>query len=174
MRDAVRAHPVASKLLSSGRAEQSLVWNDPLTGLGCKGRLDWISDAENRLCDLKTTANLDPPFFASRVARYLYHVQLAWYLDGLRESEGLEMSACIIAVESTPPHDVAVFLLDEDAIWAGHEMALGFLRTITQCMKTNEWPGRLETEERELELPAWAFPPEDEDESVPYKVLAAG
>ena len=40
IRDAVRAHRAASKLLTGGTPEQSIVWTDAATGIVCKGRLD--------------------------------------------------------------------------------------------------------------------------------------
>lgn len=163
MRDAVHRHEVAKRYLAKGKAEQTIAWTDPLTGLACKGRADWISDSESALCDLKTTANLDPPWFAARVARLMYHGQLAFYGDGLRESAGLDLPARIIAVEAQPPHDVAVFVLDEDALWAGHNLALDLLRKVAACRTAATWPGRFEDAEQPLPLPPWAFPMDNND-----------
>lgn len=164
MRDAVRAHPVASRYLAKGRAEQTVAWANPLTGLACKGRIDWLSDVDGGvLCDLKTTANLDPPWFASRVANLKYHGQLAYYIQGLLEMDGLEPPAKIIAVESSPPYDVAVFDVGEDALWAGLNLALELLQKVAACQASGAWPGRLAVNEEPLVLPPWAFPPDDED-----------
>lgn len=116
--DAVRAHPIAGPALTPpGEAEKVLAWTDERTGLACKGRLDWYRTG--LLCDLKTTADLDADRFSATAYRLGYHMQAAFYRQGLA-ANGLDVPPfTIIAVESSAPHDVAVFELDDDALWAG-------------------------------------------------------
>src|SRR5574341_1373220 len=118
IRDAVRAHPVARHLLEAGEAGKTITWTDAATGLPCKGRIDWLNGIG--LCDLKTTADLDPIRFAATAARLGYHCQLAFYRRGLA-ANGIDAPVKIMAVEKNPPYDVAVFSLDEDTLFAGDE-----------------------------------------------------
>lgn len=156
IRDAVRRHPVARGLLRSGRAEQTLLWTDSHTGLRCKARLDWVRPRARTVVDLKTTSDLDPRRFAASAARLLYHGQAAFYLRPLPE-----WTFSIIAFESDGPHDVAVFELGEDVLWAGDDLATRLLRAVVKCREARHWPGRYPAA-TELELPGWAFPGEDD------------
>jgi exodeoxyribonuclease VIII len=56
---AVRAHPLASKLVTGGKAEQTLRWCDEATGLQCKSRVDYIAREGTVFVDLKSCANAD-------------------------------------------------------------------------------------------------------------------
>jgi hypothetical protein len=132
----VRGHTEAAKLLSGGRAEETIVWTDEPTGTKCKGRLDYITPAY--FVDLKTTRDLGK-FERADAASYLYHGQSAWYRDGGIAACALSADAesYIVAVETSEPHDVAVFRV------AGMALAAG------QCL-CRELPIR------DLELPSWA------------------
>lgn len=154
MRDAVRRNPLAASYLERGAAEQSIRWTDPKTGLACKGRLDWVSDSRPALVDLKTTGDIEANRFGSWAARLGYHIQLAWYSDGLMYASGKRPPVVVIAVEAGPPHDVAVYRFDEDALYAGAEEYAALLRKVAECRMSGEWPGRY-AEEQVLRLPRW-------------------
>lgn len=160
MRDAVRAHPVAGPMLTPpGEAEKVITWTDEATGLECKARLDWWR--VGLFADLKTTVDVDAHKFAGLAYRMGYHVQLAFYRAGLI-ANGLDAPPPkIIAVEASAPHDVAVFGLDDDALWAGDEEVADLLAKVAAGRFSNEWPGRY-PEERPLSLPSWAMPQDDE------------
>lgn len=160
-RDAVRSHPVAGPdLTPPGEAEKVITWTDEATGLPCKARLDWWRPG--LFCDLKTTADIDAGRFAATAYRLGYHVQLAFYRAGLI-ANGLDAPPPrIIAVEVAAPHDVAVFALDDDALYAGEVEVADLLAKVAAGRFSNLWPGRY-PEERPLSLPAWALPQDDGD-----------
>lgn len=160
IRDAVRGHDEARKLLldRSGTPEYTLTWTDEETGLECKARLDWLAQA---LVDLKTTRCIDARAFGRHAADMLYHCQLAFYVGGLA-AKGITVPVYIIAVENKPPHDVAVYELDEDVLWAGEVKVREALELVARCRETNEWPGRYQTIQP-LQLPAWEFPADELD-----------
>jgi len=162
IRDAVRANPDAARLLE-GAPEQTVTWTDKATGLDCKARLDLVGDGLAYVADLKTTTDIEAGAFGRTCAKYAYHSQLAFYADGLATLLGIgQPEVFIIAVESDPPHDVAVFEVGEDELWAGHDAASELLAKLKECRETDSWPGRYEGPQP-LRLPAWAYP-EDEDE----------
>lgn len=160
IRDAVHAHKAAKKLLSvKGQAECTLRWVDTPTGLHCKARLDWLT--ARTLVDLKTTRDIDARRFGRQFAELLCHAQFAFYRMGLA-AHGRKPKVYIIAVEAAEPHDVAVYTLSDDDLWAGEQTARYALDTVAACRKSGKWPGRYETQQP-LQLPPWVMPDDDED-----------
>lgn len=165
--DAVGRCAAAAPYLAAGSGEHTVRWTDPHTGLACKGRLDWLTDVDGRryVLDLKTTKCADLGRFARDVANYGYHGQAAFYADGVTVAEGVAVEKVgLIAVESDPPHDCALFWLDPDALYAGTEEYEGYMRKVAECMAADAWPGRY-TEPQTLRLPAWVYH-EETDENM--------
>lgn len=158
IRDAVRAHPVAAEYLRSGVAEQSISWTDALTGLPCKGRPDFISTCRTRpaIVDLKTTGDIEHHRFSHVVARMAYHAQGSFYQEGVAVTTGQTLPVVLIPVEATPPHDVAVYVVGEDELYAGTETVRDLLSVVAECSRTGIWPGRY-PEEQQLRLPRYVF-----------------
>ena len=166
IRDAVRKHPKASQLLSDGQAETSMVWADPETGIQCKGRLDWLRP--HILADLKTSRHILPRRFWRDAVDFQYHVQLAFYMDGLAVCTGLaERNIYMICVQSTAPHDVIVYPIADYILDAGRERYQEWLRAVKSCREKGEWPGYSDNYV-EPEFPEWALP------STPEVELSVG
>jgi hypothetical protein len=159
IRDAVRKHKKAQEYLEHGAPEQVLTWTDRETGLACKARIDWLCHA---VVDLKSTSDVDATRFATQVARMLYHAQLAFYVDGVREVTGEEKPAVIISAEIGDEHDVAVFRLNKDDLETGRAEYRSLLVKVAECTEANWWPGRY-PEEVELVLPRWARLSDEDD-----------
>lgn len=172
IRDAVRAHPVARRYLEQGRAEQTVRWTDRETGLACKGRTDWLADMLSTLVDLKTSHSIDRRLFASTVARFGYHSQLAFYSDALRETTGRDWKVVIIAAESSAPYDVGVFHIDADVLYKGRDEYRRLLFMVAGCRSLGAWPGQYQ-EEQSLELPAWAMGDEEEVDAPEFDNVEA-
>lgn len=170
MRDAVRSHPVAGPALAPpGEAEKVITWTDEETGIACKGRLDWWR--VGLLSDLKTTVDVSPRRFGTIAERMAYHGQMAFYRAGLI-ANGLDAPPPrIIAVEAAPPYDVAVFRVDDDALYAGELLVRDLLQLVARCKFQNTWPGQV-PEESSLLLPAWAFEEEEALNGLDLKVTA--
>lgn len=153
-RNAVKRHAIASAIVQDGEAEKGITWTDEATGLPCKGRIDWLT--QYAVVDVKTTADLDPVRFGATAARLGYHCQLAFYRRGMKAITGMDYPVQIVAVESSAPHDVAVFSLDESVLYAGDEEVSELLARVRACRESNSWPGRYQVETT-LQLPSWAF-----------------
>jgi hypothetical protein len=162
IRDAVRNHPIAGPYLAKGRSEFSIRWKDPDTQLACKARLDFVSDSKPALVDLKTTRSIVYPHFAATAYKLGYHCQLGYYQWGLKLALGLELPVKVIAVESEPPHDVAVFEYGEPELGMGLLEAQSLLIKLGFHREKQTWPGMYD-EEQVLEFPAWATEREDEN-----------
>lgn len=157
IRDAVRAHPLARPYLAAGHAERPIQWRDDGTGLQCKARLDFLSDGKPAIVDLKTTASVSYGRFASTAYKMGYHCQMGLYQWGVRVALDINLPVVIIAVESEPPHDVAVFEYGEPELEAGLNEARSLLIKLSYHREKNEWPGQYD-QEQVLEFPAWATP----------------
>lgn len=152
MADAVRKHKAASFLLTMpGKAEQSYFWTDVETGEKCKCRPDWHSADGRIIVDVKTTEDGRPgKFLRDSVLGYRYHVQAAFYMQGLPSAEVF----LFVVVEKKPPFAVAVYSLPQKLIDRGLTEAHNDLSLIASCRVTNLWPSYSE-EIEELSLPKW-------------------
>lgn len=161
MAKALRAHPVASKLLDreKGTPEVSAYWDDTERGITRRGRFDWLPGTDGGqliIPDYKTTQSADPDEFAKSVAKYGYHMQSAWYTDmahGIGLAEDVTM--VFIAQEKTAPYLVSVFELDTEANMIGRWRNNQAIDIYKQCVETDTWPGHTTGTEL-LALPMWA------------------
>lgn len=157
MKANVQRHPAANALLHSagGWAEHSAYWTDPQSGILCRCRPDFYRP-DGIIVDLKTTEDASPDAFARSVAKYRYHVQAAFYSDGVATVTGDFINGfAFIAVEKSAPFAVAVYQLDEQATSIGRDLYQRDLATLAECQNRNEWPAysrKIET----LSLPRWA------------------
>lgn len=153
---AVHSHPTASKLLTGGRAEQSLFWVDKKTGVHCRSRIDYLRE-DGLVVDVKTTRCASAASFVKSVGQFGYHRQGAMYLEGgeaaLKEKQ---IAFIFIAVESEPPYGIGVFALDEMAIAIGHREFEKGCELFALCKKTDTWPGYPEAVQT-ISLPTWAI-----------------
>lgn len=129
-------------IASEGRNELSIIWNDQLTGLLCKARLDMERKKDwNCIGDLKTTISGNIDDFTRSLTTYGYYRQAAFYLAGAK-AVGLELDAfAIVAVEKTAPYGVATFQVDKAAIEIGQAQNQRLMATYAACERFNSWPG---------------------------------
>jgi len=163
IRDAVRGIPAAAALLAKGRPEVCLLWDNPTTGMACKGRLDWIA-ATGAILDLKTTASIDPRWFAAHAWRMGYFHQQAMYQEGyaVASGKGTVLKCGIVAVEQTPPHACRIYWLDSDSLGKAWDEYVHWLEQVQSCNSTGIWPGPGPVES-DLVAPAWATAEADGD-----------
>lgn len=165
MAASVRAHPMANALLTScdvAAAEASVYWVDPITGELCRCRPDfWRGDGV--IVDLKTTIDASPEGFAKSLAKWRYHVQAAWYLDGMRVAyDRGEFPAewdkprafTFIAVEKTAPYAVATYTVDAESLELGRDEYRRNLDKLAECRRTGVWPGYGDTLQK-IGVPQW-------------------
>ena len=148
MREAVMNDPIAGELLrGAGTKEEVLTWTDPETGVDCKSRLDFRHHETNLIIDLKSAgvdiwSSAAPSAFRRSVSKYRYHVQNAFYTDGLFHSTSLQTPGFIfIVVEKEPPFKVAKYQLTDQDVQFGREEYIQNLNTYKQCMDSGVWPG---------------------------------
>jgi len=152
----VMRHPGAAMLLGmAGKAETTHMWTDPIYGLECKCRPDWLTDDGSIIVDLKTTRDASPRGFRRSIADYRYHVQAGWYMHGVELATGKRPDQFIfICVESTAPYACAVYAADAELIERGYEQAMLDLGKLATCKAADSWPSYSDQIEN-ISLPGW-------------------
>lgn len=155
--EAIRYNATASELLSlPGPNEVAVVWNDPDTGLLCKALLDRIVSYRGitTVVDPKTTKNAAERSFTYDCLKFGYHLQAAFYLDGLQANEPADRMFLFLAIEKEPPYASAVYELDYLSLEAGRDQCRRYLQQYADCLKTGFWPSYPDTIQT-LQLPQW-------------------
>ena len=142
MAAAIEDNPDAVALLTEGEPETSFSWTDEATGVLLRGRADWITTYGGVpvVVDYKTTTDANPESFRWEAGRLNYHMQDAWYREGLTHLTGEPHAFVFIVQEKTAPYFVSVVELDDDARDIGAQRN-GVARRIYQhCLATDTWP----------------------------------
>jgi hypothetical protein len=160
MAEQVFHHPLAKLLLTIGESEKPLFWTDERTGLDCKCRPDYLR-VDGVCVDLKSTTNCLPHEFARSVFKYRYHVQAAYYSDGIEAATGSPVTDFVfLTIEKEPPFGLMVYRLDDDSIEAGRKEYRRDLDTIVEWKKTPDlYKNVVYLDSKnivEISLPAWA------------------
>lgn len=122
-----------------GPVEVCIVWDDPETGVRCKGRIDKLVPRDRRFTDLKTS--YDPSGFEWTIKKMGYHRQTAFYANGLATITGeKDWQACIVAAETAPPFGVRAAPVSARAMLVGRCSYQILLSQIAQCLRSGEWP----------------------------------
>lgn len=140
---AVRNSPLAQKyLLGYGDIEHTIRWEDPITGLTLKTRLDYHEPG--MIADLKTAADPTPEGFAKAVTNHGYDLQAALYVAGALEEYGGGYEFYFVVVGKTPPHDVWVHQMPPHWIASGARRMREALARLKIAQDTGAWisPGQ--------------------------------
>lgn len=159
MAAAVRANPWAASLLATGVPERSLWWQDPATGAWLRARPDWTTtgaDGRPILVDYKTSTSANPDDFRSSAAKYGYHQQAPFYLDGMSALGVPDCGFVFIVQDKTPPYLVSVVELTADAMLAGRDLNRLAIEIYAECMATDTWPAFGDGIHL-IDLPKWAY-----------------
>lgn len=135
--------------------EHALFWIDPLTGIQCKCKPDIYVASENMVIDLKKTAErATANDFARSVGAYRYHVQKAFYLDGLLANgiEGATFNFCPISLQANG--GTGLFELDEETTKIGYSTMRRDLDLYSACEKAGLWP-RLPSRVQTIAVKSW-------------------
>lgn len=153
---AIRTHPAAGPILDMAyHAELVVVWQDPVTGIDCKARLDLRTDDGSIVLDLKSAADASEAGFARSVPDYGYHTAAAWYLWGLSCVGAPANRFLHLAVEKEEPYAVGVYELDDAAIEKGLAETRAWIDTLARCREQNHWPAYSD-DVVGISLPKWA------------------
>lgn len=145
------SHAGAAELLRRPGLHESTVLFDypegPAEGTPCRGRIDKIILADNPIIlDIKTAQSASPKGFQRAVLNYNYHKQAMFYKDGLEECGDPRFAGASswphvwIVIESSAPHCIACYTMDDPQADRGRELHQLGMFTLGNCLKQNEWP----------------------------------
>lgn len=151
----------ATRLLKDSVKEVSIFTTDPETGLLLACRPDFITDRGN-VCDLKTTRDASMSFFWNEIfsERGMFYVlQAAFYAHCLKLAGiGRGESFTFIAIEKSPPVDIAIYHLDHGHLDVGDQWRKYLTTLYAECLRTNVWNG-YEDRAQSGEVPQFASVP---------------
>lgn len=147
MRGALLADPVLGILLNSdsekaGR-ELTILWTDEATGLNCRGRVDLLYDGI--AMDIKTTQDASPTKFRKSIGNFRYHVQAAFYIDGLKAVGCGDIAWLWGAIEKEAPYATLPCGLQPDALERGRQIYRAELEQVARCLDSGKWPSYSES-----------------------------
>ena len=161
MAAAIRAHPVASAILTpgSGTPEATIVWQDQGTGIWCRAMIDWLPNgtAGRRLVvpDYKTANAADPETLSRAFHQHGYHQQDDWYTTAVESLGHPDPAFVFVCQEKTAPYLVTVVELDTTAKQIGAVRNQWARSVYARCTETGHWPGYVDGVHL-LSLPRWA------------------
>lgn len=135
------AHQADPAPFTDGKAEQTLVWDEP-GGVTCRARLDWLRDDHQAIDDYKTTSRTaNPEQWARSMFGSGYDLQAAFYLRGLTAATGAEDVAFRFVVQETfPPYALSVIAPGEDVLTIARKKAEYAIDLWRRCLKADAWP----------------------------------
>jgi hypothetical protein len=145
----VRTNPRMADILKRGVPQPVFIWKDPVTGLLCKCKVDWYDEKDGTVYDLKTAREGSPSAFAKAVANYGYHIQQAFYSDGIR-ALGKPVRRFVFCVQEKPddrytfkadPRLMSFYELSQEDDDAGRDAYASALSAIDFCITNDEWAG---------------------------------
>lgn len=117
--ESIASNKEAHELTICGEVEKPIYWTDKEAECEAKGRPDVVN---RHLVDLKNAKDISERGFTMASWSAGTHLQMAWYLRGLRANGITVERVAIVAVESTPPFDCAVYYYDQSLLnWAERE-----------------------------------------------------
>jgi len=175
---AIRRNDLACSVLSNGRPEVTLAWQDDRTGVWLRARPDWLPNSVIDggktviLSDLKfmTPTHCDPAGFSRAIASFGYHQSLAFYADGIKAIYGRAPTHyLLVVVEKDAPWSVSLYEVDPNDIERGRFQNRRAIAIFADCLQSGKWPGYADQPER-VGLPQWSRKMIDEGAPSPVDV----
>lgn len=141
----------AELLRTCEHRESTLVW-ETVARTPCKARLDAWGDGI--VVDIKTTTDASPAGFARTAYDLGYHLQSAWYVDGLANVLGIEPPRFYFVAVEKDTRLVTVHCATNDFLQRGREAYGRALEQFETAWQSGVWPGYAPGI-HDLDVPAW-------------------
>lgn len=154
----IRNHESLAAFFNNGKAEAAIFAKDPVTGIMCKCKPDYLAKVGQYkvMVEVKSTDDARPDLFMKTAWRFGYYQGAAWY-SALMEWAGLGAPDLyiMVAFERDAPYGIQVYEIPEEAMEYGERRFREALDLYAHCLDTDEWPN-YDTTIQPLQLPAWA------------------
>ena len=153
----VRGHPELAAYFERGKAEHAIFAQDPVTGVMCKCKPDYLTKVgEYRVkIELKSADDARERFFTRSVMNYGYFQGAAFYTDIMDWSPlGPPDLYLMVVMEREAPYGIKIYEVTPSAIAYGRRQYRKALDLYAYCVTNGEWPN-YDTEITPLNLPAW-------------------
>ena len=101
-------------------------------------RVDKLLEEQKIAIDLKIMLSANPYAFSSSVKKFGYHMQAAWYLDGLKAITGDDYDFIFVVCEKSNPHNVQSYRLSEKTLERGRDDIRATVKKYQQYQGANE------------------------------------
>jgi hypothetical protein len=135
--------------------ERQIWWNDRDGLTGCKALPDVYCHDSATLIDIKTARDISERAFTAASWSAGYHLQMAWYMHGLKSVGKPVERVGILAVENKAPHDMRMYWMDSRLLAFGLVECFRIVEKYKAALKAGEFPGQYQTD-GQLIQPEWA------------------
>lgn len=138
----VSRHTSATTLLRAGLVEHTIIWQDEETGIWVKIRPDCLCvDFDTGIClDVKKTTDASRSAFKWACDRYLYDLQAAAYLEGLRQVFKRDFDFVFLPVEEDAPYGCALYGAPDEMLQDGKRLFRRAMNELKRCRDSGLWP----------------------------------
>ncbi len=140
-RDNIQNDPVTSNVFikNRGQNEVSGFFKHPeFDDIKGAFRVDKLLEQEKIAIDLKIMQSAHPYAFMSSVRKFGYHIQAAWYLDGLKAITGDDYDFIFVVCEKSNPHNVQPYRLCEKDLEKGRDDIRATIKKYQEYQGANE------------------------------------
>ena len=140
-RDNIQNDPVTSNVFikNRGQNEVSGFFKHPeFDDIKGAFRVDKLLEEDKIAIDLKIMQSAHPYAFMSSVRKFGYHIQAAWYLDGLKAITGDDYDFIFLVCEKSNPHNVQPYRLCEKDLEKGRDDIRATIKKYQEYQGANE------------------------------------
>ena len=152
----VRQHPELSIFFDNGVSERAVFANDPVTGMLCKCKPDYMSKLKEFkiVLEFKSTEDARKEAFRRIAHRFQYYKAAAFYQDVMEWSIGRPDLYLFVVFERDPPYGIKVYEVPPADLARGQRQYREALDLLAHCKETDTWPA-YDTTIETLEYPTW-------------------
>ena len=136
--------------------EVVILW-DRVTANGstikCKAKIDAYRERHPLLIDIKTTGKLDK--FDSNIFNFGGYIQAAWYLEAVKELDGIDRTFQFAVVSTEKPYQSALRELELACIAQGYDEIRDLIEVYVNCRSTGIWESAYPNKAETIVTPGW-------------------
>ena len=140
-RDNILKNPVTSNVFQKAKGENEIsgFFRHPdFKDIKGAFRVDKLLEEQKIAIDLKIMLSANPYAFMSSVKKFGYHMQAAWYLDGLKAITGDDYDFLFVVCEKSNPHNVQTYRLSEKDLEKGRDDIRATVKKYQEYQGANE------------------------------------